>query len=120
MTNPTLNQVYANSAQVVDIPKALETAEFLLKISNIFIKEGEQDLINLWRFRAYCFLNRACELECVPVHSRVIETYYGTEEAWFSYLPVSDFKELFRVDHTILIGYCSVLTESQARMRALS
>lgn len=121
-SNPTMNQIYANSAQVVDIPKALETARFLIDLSNSFDKETELDLVNLWKFRAFAFLNRACELECQPVHRRLMQSLNGDlEEAWYSWKFVPKFYPDFDHDiESVFLGSCSKLTESQARMRSLS
>lgn len=118
--NPTLNQMYANSAQVVDLHKALELAEELASLSSMFNLEEDKNIRELWKLRAFLFLNRACELACVPVHRCVAETGNGLEDAWFTYdLPYYSHDYGLLAYHRFL-GYCSTLTESQARMRALS
>lgn len=120
MPNPTLNQVYANSAQVVDVPKALELAEELASLAFMFNTEEDKNIRDLWRKRAFAFLNRACELECVPVHKRVVETSNGLREAWCTFAHVSiDFDYECDIEG-VFLGYCDSMTESQARMRALS
>lgn len=123
--NPTLNQVYANNAQVVNISTALETAKFLLELSRLSKSSlyDSSSEVELWKLRAYTFLNRACELECVPVHKRLVETSNGLEEAWYTWVHVPLFYPDFDCEcdiESVFLGYCSTMTESQARIRALS
>lgn len=115
----TLNQVYSNEVQCSDIKHSIKVASLMMCLSQQ-LKNSEPEISNLWKKRAYTFLNRACELACLPVHRRLVETLIGVEEAWFSYSAINDFKELFESDHTVFLGYCFDLTESQARIRALS
>lgn len=98
--------------------------EDALRISHTFLKASRVVQTPKLRVRlrtiGYAYLNRACELACVPLHQRYVETSNGAELAWFTYRPEASPNEPYSCpDAVVQVGYVDDLTETEARSRAL-
>lgn len=111
------NQLFANSVQLQDIRSALFSASIY---AAIIVNEtgGER---KRWKMRKFSYLNRACELACVPLAQYYAESSNGDLDfVWVTYRPeaVSTGPRSVR-DAMVYLGSVDKLTEDQARSRAI-
>lgn len=117
-----LNLVYANNAQTTETSaRALEIARDSLGTARFFKAHGYGRLAKINRARAYAFLNRACELACVPLTQHYVETSNGDLDlVWVTYRPEAvPWSENCDPAAMIYLGSVDNLTEDQARSRAI-
>lgn len=109
------------SAQTASIHEALRDAKDCLCVERMLLDiDGSSNLATRFRVRRYAYLNRACELACVPLHQRYVETSNGAELAWFTYRPEAIPNEPYSwPDAVVQVGYVDDLTETEARSRAI-
>lgn len=105
-----ITREWATSIQTASIAHCLWACEILIR---------RTDFSHAREIKT-AFLNRACELTCVPLAQYYVETSSGTDLVWVTYRPeaIPGQPECDPAS-MIYLGSVDTLTEDQARSRAI-
>lgn len=108
----------ATAVQLADIDDSLHFAHGYSTAARLI--ESDLALKRGLRTVKFAFLNRACELACVPLAQHYTESSNGLDLVWVTYRPEA-IANSPGTDPAALVylGSVDILTEDQARSRAI-